>query len=166
MARNADNYSIIHPTPTTSPTTCRRTRPPTRLTAQQPRGLTLKIGGVGSALIGWLVVRYKGVAYGTVEALLHACCGPALPAGGAAVKGLFYANLSGSVLAARDSVDYVTLTAAAGPTLFAALNAARADSQLQAYYCSVLNDRWTTDFGSERPRAVAERRTPAGVATW
>ncbi len=82
------------------------------------------------------------------------------------MKGLFYTNVSGSVLAARDGVDYVTLTAAAGPTLYAALNAARADLQLQACYCSVLNDCWVTDFGSERPRAVAECRTLAGVATW
>ena len=104
------------------------------------------------------------MAYGTPEGLLHACCGPALPVGGPA--GLIYANVSRSILAARDSTEYVTLKAAAGPALYAALNAAREDIRVQACYCSVLNDCWVTDFGPERPHPVAACRAPEGVATW
>lgn len=133
-------------------------------TGKRRLSLIVKNGGVGPALIGWFVLRYKGVAYGKPEALLHACCGVA--ASSDQQTGLIYSNLTNTILAARDSTDFLTLSPAADPMLVAALGAARHDLRSQACYCSVLNDCWVTDFGPERPRPVAACQVPAGVVTW
>jgi hypothetical protein len=127
--------------------------------------LMLKNGGVGPAVIDWFEVRYKGVAYGSLDKLLLACCAGALPSDGH-VKGLIYSNVSQTILPARESVDFITLNGDAGRDLFVALDKARADIGLRACYCSVLDECWLTDFSASRPRPVKECHPDAGALPW
>lgn len=75
----------------------------------QPRfRLIVKNGGVGPARIDWFEVRYKGVPYSSEDALLHACCLPALPKDKVS-SGVIYSNVSGTMLPQRESVDFIDL---------------------------------------------------------
>jgi len=128
--------------------------------------IALKNGGVGPAVIDWFQIRYKGVAYSNIDALLRACCEAALPKDGSSPKGVIYSNVSQSILPARESIDPIVLNTEAGKELYIALNKARDDMSYRACYCSVLDECWETDFGAGRPRRVKECHAPDGAALW
>lgn len=125
--------------------------------------LTLKNGGVGPALIDWLEIRYKGHGYGP-GALVKACCAPELT--DHFPKGVYYSNVSGTVLPARESVDLLVADEIADEKLRAAISSMRADFSARACYCSVLQECWITDFQPGRPRKVMDCRAPSGLTPW
>ena len=127
--------------------------------------LILKNGGVGPARIEWFEVRYKGVPYSSEDALLHACCLSALPKGNVP-SGAFYANVSGTMLPQRESVDFIDLRPEVGLDLMNALKTARRDITLNACYCSVLDECWQTDFSSSHPKRVEECHAPPDNKLW
>jgi len=125
--------------------------------------LNVKNGGVGPALIDWFALRYKRLSYDDPGALLRACCGVAnarMP------PGMFYSNLSGSILPARETSEFLVATDRVPPDLQAALRRARQDMDMQACYCSVLDECWITDFGPARPRRVTSCALPKDVKPW
>lgn len=132
----------------------------------QPRlRLIVKNGGVGPARIEWFEVRYKGVPYSSEDALLRACCLSALLKDKVS-SGVIYANISGTMLPQRESVDFIDLRPGVSLNLMGALNAARDDITFNACYCSVLDECWQTDFNSSHPKRVEECHAPPGNTLW
>jgi hypothetical protein len=131
----------------------------------QPRlTLTVRNGGIGPAVIDWFTVSYKGTAYATMDALLHACCGT--PEDGHTLRGVYYANITGTILPAKEASDYLTVTPAASHELMEAVDRARSDMTLEACYCSVLDECWHTNFSLTRPKRVDRCEAPAGLEAW
>jgi hypothetical protein len=128
--------------------------------------LILKNGGVGPARIDWFELRYKGVPYSSETALLRACCTGALPKNGSWPNGAFYANVSGTMLPQRESIEVIDLTPEAGLGLITALDNARSEIEVHACYCSVLDECWQTDFASSHPIQVKECHTPSSNTLW
>jgi len=114
---------------------------------------TLKNGGVGPAVIDTFEFRYKGIPYHESTTLLRACCSAALPANRDG-SGAIYSNIAGSILPARESVDFLLLAADEPAKLQKAVNDARKDMTFSACYCSVLNECWQTDFEAGRPKPI------------
>ena len=132
--------------------------------SNKPRiSLNLKNGGVGPALIDWLDIRYKGQSYSPGQ-LLKACCAPALT--GHAPKGIIYSNVSGTVLPARETVDFLVADDTAQPATRDAISRMRQYISARACYCSVLEECSITDFGPGRPTRVKDCRVPPGVKPW
>jgi len=127
--------------------------------------LIVRNGGVGPAVIDWFEVKYKGVAYGDGASLLRACCASALPKQGG-LKGVTYSNVSQSILPSREVTELIAINVDAGPELYKAGDDARRELSLRACYCSVLDECWQTDFGTERPRPVKECKHPSGTQLW
>jgi len=125
----------------------------------------LSNGGVGPALIDWFQIRYKGVAYGTEAALLRACCAQGLSAQDMS-NGVYYSNVTGTMLPAREHTLPIDIAPGASPALMSVLDRARSDLSVSACYCSVLEECWITDFSQSRPRSVPECRVPNGEPTW
>lgn len=128
--------------------------------------LVLKNGGVGPALIDWFEVRYKGTPYGTIDALLRACCAAAIAKAAPGAGGILYSNVSQTILPPREKVVFLDIGTDADPALKTALNEARKDMELKACYCSVLDECWLTDFSGARPKKVKECNAPKGSALW
>lgn len=131
------------------------------VTNQRHLRLILKNGGVGPARVDWFELRYKGVPYGSVDDLLHHCCGAALQKDKSG-HGVFYANVSGSMIPQRESVDVVELAPEVDPALWHALQDARSDITVRACYCSVLDECWEATFGSSIGSA---KRVPVNKCT-
>ncbi len=130
----------------------------------EPRlALQLKNGGVGPALVEWLDVRYKGVHYGSAAALMNVCCATATSGGRG---GYIYSNVSHSIIPARETVEFLVVPETAPKVLYDAVNRARDDMDLQACYCSLLDECWITDFGPTRPKRVATCAVPKDVKPW
>lgn len=127
--------------------------------------LTVRNGGVGPAIIDWFQFRYKDKAYGDLPSLLRACCATALPPPGH-TGGIVYSNLSGTLMPARDTVDFIFFLPQADPALQASFQKARDDMSFSACYCSVLNECWQTDFKSSRPQSVSECHSPPRDQIW
>jgi hypothetical protein len=127
--------------------------------------LILKNGGVGPARIEWFEVRYKGVPYSSEDALLHSCCLSALPKG-SVPSGAFYANVSGTMLPQRESIEFINFQPEVNKDLIDALDAARRDITFNACYCSVLDECWQTDFSSSHPKRVEECHAPPDNTLW
>jgi hypothetical protein len=127
--------------------------------------LILKNGGVGPARVDWFEVRYKGVPYSSLAALLHACCLSALPKSNV-IAGALYSSVTGTMISQRESVDFIDLGPGTDLDLMSALNAARRDITLSACYCSVLDECWQTDFSSSRPKRVEECHAPPDNTLW
>ncbi len=68
------------------------------------------------------------------------------------LNGVVYSNVSESILPARESVDFLTVTATAGKDLYTAPDLSRKDLSLTVCYCSVLDECWLTDFGAGRAK--------------
>lgn len=126
--------------------------------------LILKNGGVGPARIEWFEVRYKGMPY-RYHDLLHACCLPALPKG-SVPSGAFYADVSGTMLPQRESIEFINLQPEVNKDLIDALDDARRNITFNACYCSVLDECWQTDFSSTHPKRVEECHAPPGNTLW
>ncbi len=130
----------------------------------EPRlALQLKNGGVGPALVEWFDVRYKGVHYGSAAALITACCNSAATG----IRGAtVYSNISHTIIPARETVEFLVVPEHAPKAMYDAVNQARDDIELHACYCSLLDECWTTDFGSARPKRVATCDVPKDVKPW
>lgn len=115
--------------------------------------LTVKNGGVGPAIVEWFEVKYKGTAYGDLGALLKACCSEALPKDGQ-TGGVMYSNISGTVIPARETVDYLVFETGKLLPLQDAVNRARKDMEMSSCFCSVLHECWVTEFTETRAKAV------------
>ncbi len=115
--------------------------------------LVLKNGGVGPAIIDWFQLRYKGVPYRSSAGLLKACCSAALPASGD-TSGVIYSNISGTILPARETVNFLLLDVSASGQLQQSVDNARDDMTFSACYCSVLDECWQSDFQASRPQSV------------
>lgn len=126
--------------------------------------MILKNGGVGPARVEWFEVRYKGVPY-RYHALLHACCLSALPKD-SVPSGAFYADVSGTMLPQRESIEFINLQPEVNKDLIDALDTARRDITFNACYCSVLDECWQTDFSSTHPKRVEECHAPPGNTLW
>ena len=124
--------------------------------------LVLSNDGVGPAVIDWFEMRYKGVAYGTLDELLRACCSVGLTAAERS-SGVFYANISGTVLPAREHTAPIDIEPRASLALMNAVERARNDFDFHACYCSVLEECWITDFNPGRPKRVPDCKVPKGV---
>ncbi len=127
--------------------------------------LVLKNGGVGPAVIDWFEIRYKGRGYGTLDGLLRACCAEGLSPR-QLMEGVYYANVSGSVLPARDETIPIDIEPKADRKLMDALDRARDDISVRACYCSVLDECWITDFNPGRPQRVKSCQIPKGVTPY
>jgi hypothetical protein len=134
-------------------------------TNQQRIRMTLHNGGVGPAVIDWFEVRYKGVAYDKLGELLRACCAAGLPKD-RWPDGIAYANVTQTIVPARDEIDFIDLRLRAGRKLLDAFDNARGDIAMRACYCSVLDECWETDFSSARPRRAKECHAPEGAKLW
>jgi hypothetical protein len=120
--------------------------------------------GVGPAIIEKFEMRYKGVSY-TPNTLLIACCGQGM---GKDWHSFTYANVSGTILAARDKADLITIKSiTSDDKMVRAFEAAR-DNDLTAYacYCSVLEECWETNFDHKRPQPVKECKVAPGEKLW
>ena len=128
--------------------------------------LDIRNGGVGPAIIEWFEIRYKGASQDGLGSLIRGCCLAQAKAAPPPANSVFYSNLTGTILPARDTVHPITATDKAPPALFSALVKARADMDLRACYCSVLDECWLTDFSPGRAKRVKSCAVPAGVKTW
>lgn len=106
--------------------------------------------GVGPARLKYLVVRYNGrEARGLVE-LLHLCCGlPPNTSWDQMLKlGLVRESRAVGIVSPRDSIDLVVIVRNQMNTqVWDKLEKARLHLSLEACYCSVLNECWTTNLG-------------------
>jgi hypothetical protein len=125
----------------------------------------LKNTGVGPAVIDWFDVRYKHESYGDPGKFLHACC--MAPGSTAHVPdGIFYSNVSGTVLPARETTKLLVVTGKAPADFMSRLAQAKNDIDIRACYCSVMEQCWITDFGRVRPTHVASCPVPKDVNPW
>ena len=131
---------------------------------------TLSNSGVGPAFIDRFEVRYKGVVYTEHVALLRACCAAELAK---AAKNthtqVFYSNVSGFILPARQDIYPITIKPDKdGLDLYNAFNQVRDGNDLKfhACYCSVLDECWETNFDQQRPQPVKECRVVPGEKLW
>ncbi len=112
--------------------------------------LSIANQGVGPARLKSLVVRYHGKpARGVIE-LLHLCCGlPANTTWDQMVNlGLVQESSAAGVVSPRDSIDLIVLARnQANTAIWDKLMSARLHLSLEACYCSVLDECWTTDLG-------------------
>ena len=136
--------------------------PETRMRRER---LVLTNAGVGPAVIDWFEIRYKGRGYATLGDLLRACCAQGLSVA-QMDHGVYYSNVSGTVLPAREEVAPIDIQSKADPRLMDALERARGDLDVRACYCSVLEECWLTDFNPGRPKRVQSCKAPKGVATF
>ena len=132
--------------------------------------VTLNNSGVGPALIDRFEVRYKGVLYTDEGALLRACCAEAyLKSKKSGHPQVFYSNISGLILSARQDFYPITIKPDKdGLDLYNAFNRVRDGDDLtyHACYCSVLNECWETNFDHKRPQPVKECKVPPGEKLW
>jgi hypothetical protein len=132
--------------------------------------LTLSNSGVGPALIDRFEIRYKGVVYTEEQALLRACCAEALlKSKKSKLPQVFYSNVSGLVLPARQDLYPITIKPDKdGVDLYKAFSRVRDGDDLayRACYCSVLDECWETDFGRKRPQPVKECKVAPGEKLW
>jgi hypothetical protein len=99
--------------------------------------------GVGPAKIESAELEWKGIAYGSDQAFLKACCGLD-PSESAFDSDL----LPNEVLRAGERIKFLGFTQSASPAVFAALQRAMLsrDLQLQVCYCSIFDECWTSDL--------------------
>ena len=139
-------------------------------TAKPMLQLILSNSGVGPAIIDRFEVRYKGVLYTNAGALLRACCAEAyLKAKKSAHPQVFYSNISGLILPARQDFYPITVKPDKdGLDLYNALNRVRNGDDLtyRACYCSVLNECWETNFDRKRPQPVTECKVSPDEKLW
>jgi len=132
--------------------------------------VTLSNSGVGPALIDRFEIRYKGVVYTEENALLRACCAEALlKARKSKHPQIFYSNVSGLILPARQDFYPITIKPDKdGLDLYNAFNRVRDGDDLtyHACYCSVLNECWETNFDHKRPQPVKECKVAPGEKLW
>jgi hypothetical protein len=132
--------------------------------------VTLNNSGVGPAIIDRFEVRYKGVLYTEESGLLRACCAEALlKARKNGHTQIFYSNVSGFILSARQDFYPITIKPDKdGMDLYNAFNRVRNGDDLtyHACYCSVLNECWETDFDRKRPQPVKECKVTPGEKLW
>ena len=119
--------------------------------------------GVGPAKIESAELVWKGVAYGSDQAFLKACCGlePALES---AVDSDLLPN---EVLRAGERITFLGFAQSASPAVFAALQRAMLsrDVQLNVCYCSIFDECWKGDLTTlslkpERVQACAPPKVP------
>lgn len=134
-------------------------------TKQHGLHLTVKNGGVGPAIVEWFEVKYKGKAYGDLGGLLHACCEAELPKDGSA-SGVMYSNVSGTVLPARETVDYLIFEPGALVPLQQSVDKARKDMEVSACFCSVLHECWETDFSGTQAKVVEKCEAKKKEEVW
>ena len=132
------------------------------VTNKRREQLVLSNDGVGPAVIDWFELRYKGVDYATMGALLKACCASGLTAADLGT-GVYYANVSGTVLPAREHTIPIDIESVGSVALMNAVDRARPDFDFRACYCSVLDECWITDFSPGRPKRVADCKVPKDV---
>jgi hypothetical protein len=132
--------------------------------------VTLSNSGVGPALIDRFEVRYKGVVYTDENALLKACCAEALlKSRKSRHPQVFYSNVSGLILSARQDSHPITIKPDKdGLDLYYAFSRVRDGDDLayRACYCSVLNECWETNFDRKRPQPVKECKVAPGEKLW
>ncbi len=132
--------------------------------------VTLSNSGVGPALIDRFEIRYKGAVYTELSALLRACCGEAyLKSKKSQRQQVFYSNVSGFILPARQDFSPVTIKPDKdGLELYNAFDRIRQSDDLifHACYCSVLNECWETNFDRKRPQPVTECKVAPGEKLW
>jgi len=132
--------------------------------------VTVSNNGVGPALIDRFEVRYKGVLYTNANVLLRACCAEAyLKTEKSAHPQIFYSNISGGILPARQDFGAITIKPDKdGLDLSNAFNRVRNSQDLtfHACYCSMLNECWETNFDGKRPQPVTECKVSPGEKLW
>ena len=117
-----------------------------------PKTITLSVRntGVGPARIDTFEVFYKDTPVRGIKQLMKACCDGAKP-------NFSVSLVRNEVLPARDTIDFITLDAAANdPKVWAALNVERFNVRVRACYCSVFDECWVMDTGKPRPSRVTE----------
>jgi hypothetical protein len=127
----------------------------------QQISFTLSNRGTGPARVVWLEVSRGAKPYHSLGELLDELwrAAPARIAQAAHIPQprLTTAPTSPIILGAKDEVDFLTWPRPADPSIAAvwdALDHARWSLQLQACYCSVLNECWMTRLTGEIPTQV------------
>jgi hypothetical protein len=132
--------------------------------------VTLSNSGVGPALVDRFEVRYKGVVYSDVGALLRVCCAAAfLKSKKSGHLQVFYSNVSGLIIPARQDLYPITIKPDKdGLDLYNTFNQVRDGDDLtyHACYCSVLNECWETDFDHKRPQPAKACKVAPGDKLW
>jgi hypothetical protein len=132
--------------------------------------VTLSNSGVGPAQIDRFEVRYKGVVYTDENALLRACCAEAfLKARKSGHPQVFYSNVSGLILSARQDFYPITIKPDKdGLDLYNEFNRVRDSDDLtyHACYCSVLDECWETNFDHKRPQPVNKCQVSPDEKLW
>ncbi|WP_420236403.1 hypothetical protein ACOBR2_12285 [Telmatobacter bradus] len=125
--------------------------------------------GTGPARIDRFEVRYKGVSYTDPHQLYMDCCAAALTQkkGGTSWHGVYYANVSGTVIVPHDKRQPIDIeSASTNVPMMDAIERARDDMKMKACYCSVLNECWETNFDRQRPTPVAECKVKPDEKLW
>ena len=100
--------------------------------------------GVGPAKIESAELRWKGVAYGSDQDFLKACCGLDQASGVPFDSDL----VPHEVLPAGGHITFLALAKSASPVVFAALQQAMLsrDLELHVCYCSIFDECWKSDL--------------------
>ena len=127
--------------------------------------LTIKNGGVGPAIVEWFEVSYKGKVYGDLTVLLHACCSEAIPKDGN-TSGVVYSNVSGTVLPARETTNFIEFEPGMLLPLQESLDKARKEMKFSSCFCSVLHECWMTEFSESKAKQVEACPAKAKEEVW
>lgn len=110
--------------------------------------LSLKNSGVGPARVQWVKVSLDGVSIRGGADLMSRCCGVPIGTTEDQVrKGLVTKNQPVGVLPAREGVDILAWRELPrNAATWAKLDTARHRLKMEACYCSVLDECWTSDL--------------------
>jgi hypothetical protein len=103
--------------------------------------------------------------------LLRACCAAELLKAQKAGKAqIFYANVSSTILPARQESEFLIIKPDKDSLdLYRAFNRVREETDDLTYhacYCSVLNECWETNFDHKRPQPVKECKVGKDEKLW
>jgi hypothetical protein len=131
---------------------------------------TISNGGVGPAIIEKFEIRYKGVAYHDHRALLRACCAASyLKAQKIGHPKVYYSNISGFILPARQNLYPITIKPDKDALdLYSDFRNVKDSDDITYYacYCSVLDECWETNFDNKRPQPVKECKVSPNEKLW
>ncbi len=120
--------------------------------------LTLTNPGIGPARIKTFELFYNGKPMKNALSLMVACC-----AQGAKWVPISSVPILHSVLPARGSVDFLSLSKDAPVNMWRAFDAARWDVRTRTCYCSVFNECWLRDSTRPEPDSVKQCDTSQPV---
>ncbi len=113
-------------------------------------------GGVGPAIVHWVVLRYKGQPVGNLGELVNACC--TMPENRAlAGQHAMTSPVTNTVISAADDTRIFGLVQAdENKDLWEQLNRERWKLNIDACYCSIIGECWLLKASSSEPESVGQ----------